>query len=116
MAKIWIFEPDGVLAQKLCDSLKKEKFDAILCDEYKPVPQMEGENAPLVILDAQLNDGGWALTGTVSDADITGMALQALAPYYKTDVKVKAAIENMTGLTCSDVNIRIAGVNTKKDK
>ena len=24
--------------------------------------------------------------------------------------KVKAAIENMTGLTCSDVNIRIAGV------
>lgn len=27
--------------------------------------------------------------------------------------KVKAAIENMTGLTCSDVNIRIAGVNNK---
>ena len=30
--------------------------------------------------------------------------------------KVKNAIENMTGLTCSDVNIRIAGVNMKKDK
>lgn len=30
--------------------------------------------------------------------------------------KVKAAIENMTGLTCSDVNIRIAGVNMKRDK
>lgn len=28
--------------------------------------------------------------------------------------KVKAAIENMTGLTCTDVNIRIAGVNMKK--
>ena len=28
--------------------------------------------------------------------------------------KVKNAIENMTGLTCSDVNIRIAGVNMKK--
>ena len=27
--------------------------------------------------------------------------------------KVKAAIENMTGLTCSDVNIRIAGVKAK---
>ncbi|HIW82067.1 MAG TPA: Asp23/Gls24 family envelope stress response protein [Candidatus Acetatifactor stercoripullorum] len=27
--------------------------------------------------------------------------------------KVKAAIENMTGLTCSDVNIRIAGVKVK---
>lgn len=34
----------------------------------------------------------------------------------KVQTKVKAAIENMTGLTCSDVNIRIAGVNTKKDK
>ena len=31
----------------------------------------------------------------------------------KVQSKVKAAIENMTGLTCSDVNIRIAGVNTK---
>lgn len=27
--------------------------------------------------------------------------------------KVKAAIENMTGLTCADVNIRIAGVRVK---
>ncbi len=34
----------------------------------------------------------------------------------KVQGKVKAAIENMTGLTCSDVNIRIASVNTKKDK
>lgn len=30
--------------------------------------------------------------------------------------KVKAAIENMTGLEVSDVNIRIAGVNMGKDK
>ena len=28
----------------------------------------------------------------------------------KVQNKVKAAIENMTGLTCTDVNIRIAGV------
>ena len=27
--------------------------------------------------------------------------------------KVKSAIENMTGLTCTDVNIRIAGVKVK---
>ncbi len=46
-----------------------------------------------VILDAQLPDGGWALSGSTSDADITGMALQALAPYYKTDAKVKAAVD-----------------------
>lgn len=30
--------------------------------------------------------------------------------------KVKAAIENMTGLACTDVNIRIADVSMKKDK
>lgn len=31
----------------------------------------------------------------------------------KVQGKVKAAIENMTGLSCSDVNIRIAGVKVK---
>jgi uncharacterized alkaline shock family protein YloU len=31
----------------------------------------------------------------------------------KVQAKVKAAIENMTGLTCTDVNIRIAGVKVK---
>ena len=31
----------------------------------------------------------------------------------KVQAKVKAAIENMTGLSCSDVNIRIAGVKVK---
>ena len=46
-----------------------------------------------VILNAQLADGGWALTGTVSDPDITGMALQALAPYYKTNAQVKKAVD-----------------------
>lgn len=34
------------------------------------------------ILNAQLSDGGWALSGTEADSDMTGMALQALAPYY----------------------------------
>lgn len=38
------------------------------------------------------------------------------ATCQKVQQKVKNAIENMTGLTCTDVNIRIAGVNMKKDK
>ena len=38
------------------------------------------------------------------------------ATCQKVQMKVKNAIENMTGLTCSDVNIRIVGVNMKKDK
>ncbi len=45
------------------------------------------------ILDAQLGDGGWTLSGKISDVDMTGMALQALAPYYETNNKVKAAVD-----------------------
>lgn len=33
----------------------------------------------------------------------------------KVQGKVKSAIENMTGLVCTDVNIRIAGIKMKKD-
>lgn len=36
------------------------------------------------------------------------------ATCQRVQTKVKAAIENMTGLTCSDVNIRIAGVKVNK--
>ena len=46
-----------------------------------------------VILDAQLSDGGWAISGSTSDPDMTGMALQALAPYYNTDADVKKAVD-----------------------
>ncbi len=37
------------------------------------------------ILRQQLPDGGFALSGKVSDPDITAMALQALAPYYNSE-------------------------------
>ena len=39
----------------------------------------------LNILKCQLPDGGFALSGETSDPDITGMALQALAPYYNSE-------------------------------
>ena len=35
------------------------------------------------------------------------------ATCHQVQAKVKAAIENMTGLECTDVNIRIAGVKVK---
>ncbi len=46
------------------------------------------------ILDKQLEDGGWALSGVKADADMTGMALTALAPYYSTNADVKMAVDN----------------------
>ena len=45
-------------------------------------------------------DGGWALGGAdeeASDVDVTAMTIQALAPYYKTNAKVKTAVDK--GLT-----------------
>ena len=38
------------------------------------------------------------------------------ATCQKVQAKVKSAVENMTGLNCTDVNIRIVGVNMKNDK
>ncbi|MFJ7648420.1 S-layer homology domain-containing protein [Lysinibacillus sp. NPDC097279] len=46
------------------------------------------------ILNKQLADGGWALSGTKSDPDMTAMAIQALAPYYNNNSKVKIAVNN----------------------
>ena len=45
------------------------------------------------ILEKQFEDGGWALSGKVADPDMTGMAIQSLAPYYETNAEVKAAID-----------------------
>lgn len=59
MAMILIYEPNEVLAQKLCDSLKKEQYDVIRCDEHeRNLPILSSEPAPLVILDARLK---WTL-------------------------------------------------------
>lgn len=45
------------------------------------------------ILSAQTTDGGWTVSGSKADSDMTGMALQALAPYYDTDENVRAAVD-----------------------
>ncbi|MBD5466894.1 MAG: Asp23/Gls24 family envelope stress response protein [Lachnospiraceae bacterium] len=59
------------------------------------------------------------ITGREVRADIAVMleyGYNIPATSQKVQEKVKAAIENMTGLTVSDVNIRIAGVNMQKSK
>lgn len=50
------------------------------------------------ILNVQTADGGWTLSGDQADADMTGMALQALAPYYGEDPEVTEAVDK--GLAC----------------
>lgn len=55
----------------------------------------------LILSDQVKADGGWALEGATaeaSDVDMTAMAIQALAPYYKTNANVKSAVDKALGL------------------
>ena len=60
---------------------------------YPTMGDVTREKLIQVILDAQLNDGGWNLSAENADPDMTAMAIQALAPYYKTNETVKAAVD-----------------------
>ena len=60
---------------------------------YPTMGDVTREKLIQVILDAQLNDGGWDLSADKADPDMTAMAIQALAPYYKTNETVKAAVD-----------------------
>ncbi|MDO4556951.1 MAG: Ig-like domain-containing protein, partial [Lachnospiraceae bacterium] len=45
------------------------------------------------ILNRETTQGGWTLSGSVPDADMTGMTIQALAPYYNVRTDVTAALD-----------------------
>lgn len=45
------------------------------------------------ILNAELSGGGWDWSGLTADPDLTANAVQALAPYYNNNSKVKEAVD-----------------------
>ena len=60
---------------------------------YPTMGDVTREKLIQAILDAQLPGGGWNLSAENADPDMTAMAIQALAPYYKTNETVKAAVD-----------------------
>ena len=56
------------------------------------------------ILDNQCSDGGWDLNGESANPDLTGMAIQALAPYYSSDEKVRLAVDKALELISAKQN------------
>ena len=72
------------------------------------------------IVDAQVKDGGWTLTGSTADSDMTGMALQALAPYYKKDgydkvtKAVDKALDNLSSMQLSSGGFGTMNVETSE--
>ena len=67
------------------------------------------------ILDAQLPEGGWNMAGTSADADLTAMALQALAGYQE-QAEVKAAVEKaltvLSSMQAADGGFSTGGTQT----
>ena len=64
--------------------------------------------------DKELNEYIDRVIGTLSEDQLSELE-QSPYPYVvKIQEKVKSAIETMTGLEVSDVNIRIAGVEMDK--
>ena len=56
------------------------------------------------ILLNQCSDGGWDLNGESADADVTGMAIQALAPYVTKNTGVREAVEKALNVISNSQN------------
>ena len=62
---------------------------------YTPAGSVTRDALVETILSLQKDSGAWYInsTSTTDDVDMTAMAIQALAPYYKTSEAVKAAVD-----------------------
>ncbi len=63
---------------------------------YAPKGDVTREKLIDTITGLQMENGAWYISDSnkSADTDMTAMAVQALAPYYKTDSKVKDAVDN----------------------
>ncbi|WP_337102137.1 S-layer homology domain-containing protein [Paenibacillus sp. YIM B09110] len=66
------------------------------------------------IIDNEIAGGGWSLSDT-ADPDITGMAIQALAPYYEEQEEVKAAVDRAL-LWLSSVQNEVGGYSSNGEE
>lgn len=72
-------------------ALDSGKYDVPAAAEDRRQTTRDGLVAYL--LEQQLTDGGWALSGSSADPDMTAMVLQALAPYRAGSAEVQAAVD-----------------------
>lgn len=62
--------------------------NGVECEKYTPVSLAEK------IISFLNEDGGFSVTGSASDIDVTSMAITALAPFYEKNDDVKKAIDS----------------------
>lgn len=63
------------------------------CGGYQTPVGVDRETLLDFILSRQVNGGGWAVTGTTADPDLTSMAVTALAPYRENHANVATALD-----------------------
>ena len=119
-----------------------DKVSVVLQDEHMSVVQIADDVVAMIAsLAATEVNGVNAMAGNITNELMSKVGVKKLTKGVKVEVvdgcvrvdlavimeygynipktckqvqaKVKAAIENMTGLTCSDVNIRIVGIKVK---
>ena len=90
---------------------------ALIALDSKPYKADASVRETLVsaILAKELAAGGWSYFGTEADSDMTGMAIQALAPYYKTNAAVKAAVDKAV-IRLSEMQASTGGFSTMGDE
>lgn len=72
---------------------------ALDCGDYEIAMSLKGyqqttrDNLISYLLQRQLSDGGWAVSGKYADPDTTAVVVSALTPYYKTNSEVTKALD-----------------------
>lgn len=89
---------DGYITQTLKDSVGEQGLMSwvfglhLLNNGYKH-EEYTVTDMTAKLLALQCADGGWSIMGQNGDVDSTAMTIQALAPYYETDEKIRSAID-----------------------
>ncbi len=83
-------------------ALDSKNYDIPAADKEKT--QNTREKMISFLLDAQLKDGGWTFFGDNYEPDMTGIVIQALAPYYNKDSNVKEAVDKAVALLSEKQN------------
>lgn len=83
-------------------ALDSKNYDIPSADEGKT--QNTREKMISFLLDAQLKDGGWTFFGDNYEPDMTGIVIQALAPYYSKNGDVKQAVDKAVALLSEKQN------------
>ncbi len=96
---------DGYISSTMGDSIGKQGvmswvYGLYLLNNGYTGSVTAGE-AVAKLLSLQFEDGGWAISGTRGDTDVTAMVLSALAPHREGDTAVKQAVDKALSLLSS---------------